>query len=103
MTKLQKTFTTCQNFTTSDGAVVSFTDDRMIPSHVFRSKLLFNCSKFRSKFCATMSLARVTMSEILGDVSSDPNFVAIEEGSVKVYQPASVFYNKVQEFNRDLR
>lgn len=40
---------------------------------------------------------------VVDDIADDPNFVAIEEGQVKVYQPANVFYNKVQEFNRDLR
>lgn len=29
--------------------------------------------------------------------------VPIREGKVTIYQPKSVFYNKVQEFNRDLR
>lgn len=29
--------------------------------------------------------------------------VIIEEGKAKIQQPKSVFYNKVQTFNRDLR
>lgn len=50
-----------------------------------------------------MSSKELPSINIPEDISNDPNFVAIEEGQVKVYQPANVFYNKVQEFNRDLR
>lgn len=30
-------------------------------------------------------------------------FNVIKEGQAEIRQPKSVFYNKVQEFNRDLR
>lgn len=43
----------------------------------------------------------------MGDESVDngqnSQFVIIEEGKAKIRQPKSVFYNKVQTFNRDLR
>jgi tRNA G26 N,N-dimethylase Trm1 len=33
----------------------------------------------------------------------DSDTVPVHEGKVIIHQPKSVFYNKVQEFNRDLR
>lgn len=70
----------------------------MIQLHVFRSsRFRYNQATVTIRF-----LAKLTMADIPEDISNDARFVSIEEGQVKVYQPASVFYNNVQEFNRDL-
>lgn len=42
------------------------------------------------------------MSGDLNSNTKDENLQTITEGKAKIYQPASVFYNPVQEFNRDL-
>lgn len=67
--------------------------------HVFRFHRPFSINSHHG----ARLISKSTLADMPVDITTDPEFVHVEEGKVKIYQPASVFYNKVQEFNRDLR
>lgn len=59
------------------------------------SRTSFICS---SSFRGLYRCKLTTMAE-----GAAPEFALVKEGKAEIFQPVSVFYNKVQEFNRDLR
>ena len=94
--------TTCSPFTTNifKSQLMLLLDHSVI--HYSRVSLFkYNNLVCFNKYCFQRAFLGSPMAS--NQEGTEASLQVVEEGSAKIFQPKTVFYNKAQEFNRDLR